>query len=136
MDEIIVGKEGSLINKQNSLKNLLREQNQLEEQVKMIKDNLALMAEKKALFKRNAEISQASEFKFLKPAWSFEEDPEYVANLKRLNAISNQEKEIEFDKQIKTVENLSKNVSDQLVSVSNEVTRIKSELEKLEGDLK
>lgn len=136
MDEIKVGKEGSLINKRSSYNNLLREQSQLKEQLELINESLKISARKKALFKRNAEISQESEFKFLRPSWSFEENPEYVANLKELNAISNREKELEFDKQIRTVENLAKNVNDQLASVTREADRIKSELDKMEGELK
>ena len=133
MEEIKVGPTGSLLNKESSLKNLIRERDLIQGIIDEINQRKLLLDEEVTLYKRNCELSQEA-FVFLKPNWKFEENPEYMENLKQINRINNTRKLWELESAEKTTQSTLKSQQEQLDSVVKEIERITKEIEKMKGE--
>lgn len=127
MEEIVTGKEGIKVNREEHLKNLTREVEQTTKQLIDVEDMKSMLEEERALVNANFEIAFKNFF-MLKPNWAFEEIPQYMENVKKINKITAKRRDMQFDIEIKRIDGNVESLKSQLESLSNEKDRVEKTL--------
>jgi hypothetical protein len=114
--------------------NLIKEQELYGKQVPEVKERLRIHQEGVRLLRENQKIILEN-FKIVKPTWDYETNPEYLANLKKLNLLNFQKVELDWKNQEESMLSTIKSADEQLVHSHQILDGIVNEIAKLESDL-
>lgn len=123
--------EGERNNKIKSLENWQRELAEMHRQKADVAKRVEIHKKKVALMEKNFKII-LDNFEYLKPNWKYEEQPEYIENLKKLNLITQDENRLNWQAQIDGAERNTKAVDEQIESLSSHIKKLEEELNKNE----
>lgn len=122
------GKEQEKANKEKALMNAKKEVEMIKEQRLKVQKSLETTKKEFDIKCRNHEVALRN-YKIIKPTWAFEEDPEYLANMKELSLLGFEKFKEEQEAKIKQHE-------DTFVSLDNQEKSQLEYIETLEKELK
>ena len=122
------GKEQEKANKEKALLNAKKEVGMIKEQRDKVQKSLEVTKKEFDIKCRNHEVALKN-YKIIKPTWAFEEDPEYLANMKELSLLGFEKFKEEQELKIKQHE-------DTFVALDNQETSQLEYIETLERELK
>lgn len=122
------GKEQEKANKEKALLNAKKEVEMIKEQRDKVQKSLEVTKKEFDIKCRNHEVALKN-YKIIKPTWAFEEDPEYLANMKELSLLGFEKFKEEQELKIKQHE-------DTFVALDNQETSQLEYIETLERELK
>lgn len=113
--------------------NLKREQEMFAAQLPDLKRRLEIHDQSVAILEENNKIMQAN-FRFLKPSWGYEEIPEYIDNIRKLNVLTFEKAKIDWETQKSNMVNTIKSAEEQLASSVDRMNKLNEEIETLEKE--
>lgn len=122
------GKEQEKANKEKALLNAKKEVEMIKNQRLKVQKSLEALKEEFKIKCDNHEVALRN-YKIVRPVWAFEEDPEYLENMKKLSLIG-------FEKFKEKHEADIKQHTDTFVSLDNQETSQLEYIETLEKELK
>jgi len=125
--EEVENKELVLTRKKKHLENLNRELVNADRQLSELRERIKLFDERVKI-KQKLNSSVIKNFRLLKPNWAYEEDPEYIENLKALNNVIFKEADLNDTVQKRSLERNIDSVNKQIESLKKEKERIEKEL--------
>ncbi len=121
-----VPKDQIVDNAKVHIENLEKERSAAIKQKEIMQGRIDLMKQEKDLLEKNNKIALAS-FVLLKPTWKFEEDVEYMNNLKELNRLNAEKKQIEIGDVLDKFSGIIKNLEDQIKGHTEALERKREE---------
>ena len=130
MDE----KKQVLENKEKNLRVLENEVFQANKQLKEREFFIELLDEEWAAKKVTFEVSQ-KDFKPIKVSWSFEENPDYVEALKKINVIKFKKSEYDYNNQKEQLNGDITTLKEQIASSEKEILEVMKDVAALKDEL-
>lgn len=110
--------------------NLKREQEMFIQQIPELQKRLEIHDKTVEILKDNNRIMQEN-FRFLKPTWAYEGDPEYIENVRKLNVLSFEKAMMDWDAQRLNMSNTLKSAQEQVEASIERMNVLNEEIETL-----
>ncbi|HEY9704671.1 MAG TPA: hypothetical protein V6C58_19675 [Allocoleopsis sp.] len=114
-------------NKKKNLENYKLEIQSITRHKDMVATKIELFKQKTALQEANYKLI-LQDFEYLKPSWKYEQNPDYIENIKALNIISMEENRIMWKDQLYNMEKSILASEEQLKSLNDAKEKIEKEL--------
>lgn len=124
--------EGEKRNKLKSLENWNRELDEMYRQKKDVSSRVELHKKKIGIMRENFRII-INNFEYLKPSWKYEEVPEYIENLKKLNLLSQEQNELDWTAQLNGAERNLAAIEEQIKGLTEHIKKGEEELKENGG---
>lgn len=121
-----VPKDQIVDNSKVHIENLEKERSAAIKQKAVVQERVDLIKKERELLLKNNKIALAS-FVLLKPTWKFEENEEYMNNLKELNRLNAEKKQIEINDVLDKFAGLVKNLDEQIKGHTEALERKRGE---------
>jgi hypothetical protein len=127
------GKEQEQANKEKALSNAKKEILMIKEQRIKVQKSLDILKKEFEIKCKNHEVALKN-YKILRPTWAFEEDPEYLANMRELSLIGFEKFKEEQEMKIKQHTDTFVALDNQEVSQLEYIESLEKELKEMIGD--
>ena len=125
--------ESKIVNLDRTKSNIERESENAKKQVPQVQLRKDILLEEKSVNDANDIIVQAN-FVLFEPKWGFEKIPEYIENVRKLNALSAQKRTIEYDDSLDKINRALELLAAQIKGYDEELIRIEDKKKELEGE--